>query len=213
MGQKVSPTGFRVGVIKGWSSRWFGGDKYPEYLKTDLTIRRFLTKRLRGMAVDSVEIERGPGRLKVIINTARPGLVIGRGGTGIEAIKKELHDLLKRKVRMQVDVQEVRNPDGSAAVVAESIAEQLEKRMPFRRVMKQTLTRLLASRDVKGAKLQVSGRLNGSEIARTEHMEQGSLPLQTLRADIDFARAIAYTTYGTIGVKVWVYKGEVFDAE
>lgn len=213
MGQKVSPTGFRVGVNKGWLSRWFGGDKYPEYLNTDIKIRRFLTKRLRGMAVDSVQIERGPGRLKVIINTARPGLVIGRGGAGIEEIKKQLFNVLGRKIPLQVDVQEVRNPDSSAAVVAEALAEQMEKRFPFRRAMKQTMMRLMAARGVKGAKIQVAGRLNGAEIARTEHIEEGSLPLQTLRADIDFAHETAYTTYGTIGVKVWIYKGDVFENE
>jgi small subunit ribosomal protein S3 len=211
MGQKVSPIGLRVGVIKDWSSRWFGGASYPEYLKTDITIRKFLKKRLRGMAVDAVKIERSPANLKVVIHTARPGLVIGRGGSGIEQIKQQLNKLLRKKLPLQVEVQEVRNPDSSAAVVAESLAEQIEKRMPFRRAMKQTLTRLLAARDVKGAKIQASGRLNGAEIARTEHMEEGALPLQTIRADIDFARAIAYTTYGTIGIKVWVYKGEVFD--
>jgi len=211
MGQKVSPTGFRVGIIKDWSSRWFGGDRYPEYLKTDITIRKFLKKRLRGMAVDSVKIERSPANLKVVIHTARPGLVIGRGGSGIEQIKQQLQALLRKKVPLQVEVQEIRNPDSSAAVVAESLAEQIEKRMPFRRAMKQTLMRLIAARDVKGAKLQASGRLNGAEIARTEHMEEGSLPLQTIRADIDFARAIAYTTYGTVGIKVWVYKGDVFE--
>lgn len=213
MGQKVSPTGFRVGVNRGWLSRWFGGANYPEYLGTDIKIRRFLTKRLRGMAVDSVQIERGPGRLKVIIHTARPGLVIGRGGAGIEEIKKQLFNTLGRKIPLQVDVQEVRNPDSSAAVVAEALAEQIEKRFPFRRAMKQTMMRLMAARGVKGAKLQASGRLNGAEIARTEHVEEGSLPLQTLRADIDYAQETAYTTYGTIGVKVWIYKGDVFETE
>ena len=213
MGQKVSPIGFRVGVNRGWLSRWFGGGNYPEYLNTDIIIRDFLTKRLRGMAVDSVHIERGPGRLKVIIHTARPGLVIGRGGAGIEEIKKQLFNKLGRKIPLQVDVQEIRNPDSSAKVVAEALAEQIEKRFPFRRAMKQTMQRLMAAKDVKGAKIQVAGRLNGAEIARTEHIEEGSLPLQTLRADIDFAHDTAYTTYGTIGVKVWIYKGDVFDDE
>lgn len=213
MGQKVSPIGFRVGINRGWLSRWFGGANYPAYLSTDIKIRDFLTKRLRGMAVDSVQIERGPGRLKVIIHTARPGLVIGRGGAGIEEIKKQLFNLLSRKIPLQVDVQEVRNPDASAAVVAESLAEQIEKRFPFRRAMKQTMMRLIASRNVKGAKIQVAGRLNGAEIARTEHVEEGSLPLQTIRADIDYAQNTAYTTYGTIGIKVWIYKGDVFEKE
>ena len=198
---------------KDWLSRWFGGSKYSEYLGTDIIIRNFLTKRLRGMAVDSVHIERGPGRLKVIIYTARPGLVIGRGGAGIEDIKKQLFNLLSRKLPLQVDVQEVRNPDASAAIVAESIAEQIERRFPFRRAMKQTIMRVMASRDVKGVKLQLSGRLNGAEIARREHLEEGSLPLQTLRADVDHAHVTAYTTYGTIGIQVWIYKGEVFDKE
>lgn len=213
MGQKVSPIGFRVGVIKDWSSRWFGGAKYADYLKIDVAIRGFLTKRLRGMSVDSVGIERGPKSVKVTINTARPGLVIGRGGTGIDLIKKDLSALLRRKVALQVEVQEIKNPDSSAAVVAESLAEQMEKRMPFRRAMRMTLARVMAARDVKGAKIQLGGRLDGAEIARLEHLEDGSLPLQTLRADIDFARATAFTTYGTIGIKVWVYKGEVFEKE
>ena len=149
--------------------------------------------------------------LKVLIFTERRGLIIGRGGTGAEDLKLLLRNLLKRKVGVRIEIQEIKSPESSASIMAESIVDQIEKRIPFRRVMKQTLSKIMASKDVKGAKIQIGGRLDGAEIARLEHLEEGSLPLQTIRADIDFARATAITTYGTIGVKIWIYKGEVFD--
>jgi small subunit ribosomal protein S3 len=213
MGQKVSPIGLRLGINRGWASRWFGGTKYSHYLKDDLAIRRFLEGRLKNMGVDSIHIDRGNNAIRVTINTARPGLIIGRGGAGIQELQVRLIDLLGGNVPLQLEVQEVKNPDASAAVIAESIVDQIEKRIPYRRIMRMTLVKVMASRDVKGVKLQLGGRLDGAEIARVEHMEEGSLPLQTLRADIDFVRATAKTTYGTIGVKVWIYKGQVFDQE
>ena len=213
MGQKASPRSMRLGINRDWSSRWFGGAKYPLFLRDDLAIRDFLGKRLKNMGVDSILIERGNNAIRVTISSARPGLIIGRGGAGISELNQKLGKLLKFKVPVQLDVVEVKNPDGSAAVVAEHIIEQIEKRTPYRRIMKMTMQKIMASRDVKGAKLQMSGRLDGAEIARLEHMEEGSLPLQTLRANIDFVRATAHTTYGTIGIKVWIYKGNIFESE
>jgi len=211
VGQKISPTSFRIGINKDWASRWFGHRKYVNYLKDDVAVRDFLNKKLKNMAVDRIEIERGTDELNVLIFTARPGLIIGRGGTGAEDLKLSLRNLLKRKVGIRIEIQEIKSPESSASIMAESIVDQIEKRIPFRRVMKQTLSKIMASKDVKGAKIQIGGRLDGAEIARSEHLEEGSLPLQTIRADIDFARATATTTYGTIGIKIWIYKGERFD--
>ena len=210
MGQKISPTSLRIGIQKDWPSHWFGGRKYIPYLKDDLKIRTFLEKRLKGMSVADVQIERGAEALNILVTTARPGLLIGRGGAGIEELKKAIHQLLKRKVAIRLEVQELKYPELSAAVMAESIVEQIEKRIPFRRIMKMTLSKIMNNKQVKGAKIQMGGRLDGAEIARTEHLEEGSLPLQTLRADIDYAKATAITTYGTVGIKVWIYKGEKF---
>lgn len=203
----------RLGINRDWSSRWFGGAKYPAFLKDDLAIRDFLAKRLKNTGVDSVLIERGNNAIRVTIHSARPGLIIGRGGTGIQELNMKLGKVLKFKVPIQLEITEVKNPDSSAAVVAEHIIEQIERRTPYRRIMKMTMLKIMASRDVKGAKLQLSGRLDGAEIARLEHMEEGALPLQTLRANVDFVRATAHTTYGTIGIKVWIYKGNIFDAD
>jgi small subunit ribosomal protein S3 len=211
MGQKISPTSLRIGIHKDWASRWFGGRKYPAYLKDDIHVRNFLTKRLKNMSVDRVDMERGSDTLNIVVHTARPGLIIGRGGSGIEELKVAVRKLLKKKIAVRLEIQEIKSPEASAMVMAESLADQMEKRIPFRRAMKQAVAKIIANRDVKGVKIQLGGRLDGAEIARTEHLEEGSLPLQTLRADIDFARATAHTTYGTIGVKVWIYKGEVFD--
>ena len=210
MGQKISPTSFKLSINKDWKSRWFGARKYPEFLKEDLAIRKILTARLKNMSVDRVEIERSPDVLSVIISTARPGLIIGRGGTGIEDLKKEIVKMIKRKTAVRIDVQEFKSPEMSAAIMAESMVEQIEKRTPYRRVLKQTLAKIIANRGVKGAKVNIAGRLDGNDIARTEHWEQGSLPLQTLRADVDYAKSTAHTTYGTVGVKVWIYKGLKF---
>lgn len=212
MGQKVSPTAFRISYHRRWLARWFGlGERYVIYFKEDHAIRALLDKRLHNMSVDRVEIERSPDLLNIIIHTARPGLIIGRGGTGAEELRRDLQKLIKRKTAVRIDIQEYKNPEASAAIVAESIVEQIEKRMPFRRVMKQMLAKILASKEVKGGKIELGGRLNGAEIARTEHLEEGSLPLQTLRAEIDYAKRTAHTAYGTIGVKVWIYKGLRFE--
>lgn len=210
MGQKISPISFRLSVNKDWKSRWFSAKNYPEFLKEDHKIRTHLTKKMKGMSVARIEIERSPDVLSIIISTARPGLIIGRGGTGIEDLKKEIQKMVKRKTAIRLDVQEVKNPEASAPIIAEMMAEQIEKRIPYRRVLKQALAKILSNRIVKGAKVSMSGRLDGNEIARLEHLEQGNLPLQTLRADIDFARATAHTTYGTVGVKVWIYRGLKF---
>lgn len=201
----------RVGVNRDWASRWFGGAKYPKFLRDDLAIRTFLAKRLKNMSIDSVLIERGNNAIRVTISSARPGLIIGRGGAGVQELNQQLGALLSFKVPVQLEIVEVKSPDSSAAVIAEHIVDQIEKRTPYRRIMKMTIQKAMASRDVKGIKLQLSGRLDGAEIARVEHMEEGSLPLQTLRADIDFVRATAHTTYGTVGVKVWIYKGNIFE--
>src|SRR3989344_2363425 len=213
MGQKISPTSFRISFRKRWLSRWFcSGKKYAEFFKEDIAIRQFLSKKLKNMSIDRVEIERSPDILSVAIYTARPGLIIGRGGSGAEDLKKELQKLIKRKTAVKVEIQEYKNPETSAAIMAESVAEQIERRLPFRRVLKQVLSKMIANqKEVLGAKVELAGRLNGAEIARTEHLEEGNLPLQTLRADIDYAKRTAYTTYGTIGIKVWIYKGMRFD--
>lgn len=209
MGQKVSPTSFRITVTKDWRSRWFGGKNYKEFLMEDVAVREFLTKKLKGMSTDRVDIERSPDVLNIIIYTARPGLIIGRGGTGAEDLKAAIKKMIKRKTDVRMDIQEYKNPETSAKIMAEQMAEQIEKRTPFRRVLKQSLIKITANHSVKGAKVMMAGRLDGRDIARTEHLESGELPLQSLRANIDFARATAHTTYGTVGIKVWVYKGEL----
>lgn len=210
MGQKISPTSLRVGINKDWASKWFGGRKYQDYLKDDLKVRTFLEKKLKNMGIDHIELERGTDALNIVIHTSRPGFLIGRGGTGIEELKSQVQRLLKSKVSVRLEIQEIKNPELSAKIMAESMVEQIEKRIPYRRILKQTLAKIISNRQAKGAKLMMGGRLDGAEIARSEHLEEGSLPLQTLRADIDFARGTAITTYGTVGVKVWIYKGEVF---
>ncbi|HAU07377.1 MAG: 30S ribosomal protein S3 [Candidatus Yanofskybacteria bacterium GW2011_GWF1_44_227] len=211
MGHKISPTSFRIGIQKDWLSRWFGQRKYISLLKDDVAVRAFLEKKMKNMSVDRVEIERGTDLLNIIIFSSRPGLLIGRGGTGIDELKTAIRKVLKKKVGVRIEIQEIKNPESSAAIMAESIADQIEKRLPFRRIMKQTLAKIIASKQAKGAKIQLSGRLDGAEIARTEHLEEGNLPLQTLRADIDYAKYTARTTYGAIGIKVWIFKGLTFD--
>jgi len=211
MGHKISPTSFRTGIQKDWLSRWFGQRKYISLLKDDVAVRAFLEKKMKNMSVDRVEIERGTDLLNIIIFSSRPGLLIGRGGTGIDELKTAIRKVLKKKVGVRIEIQEIKNPESSAAIMAESIADQIEKRLPFRRIMKQTLAKIIASKQAKGAKIQLSGRLDGAEIARTEHLEEGNLPLQTLRADIDYAKYTARTTYGAIGIKVWIFKGLTFD--
>jgi len=206
MSQKISPTAMRVGVTSDWKSRWFASRSYLKFLKEDIRIRQFLEKKLKGMAVDSIQIERFPAKIGVIIFTARPGLLIGRGGTGADDLRKEISKIIKEKVDIKIEIQEFRHPESSAKIVAEQIAEQLEKRISFRRVMKQAMSKVRANRDIKGIKIELAGRLDGAEIAREERLEEGGLPLQYLKANIDFAKDTAFTTYGTVGIKVWIYK-------
>jgi len=210
MGQKVNPHGLRIGIIKDWDTKWYANDKnFSEFLIEDYKIRKFIKKKLYTAGISRIEIERAANKVKVNVNTAKPGLVIGKGGAGIEELRKELEKLTGKSVL--INITEIKSPDTDAQLVAENIAAQLEKRISFRRAMKQAMSRAM-KQGVKGIKTSVSGRLGGAEIARTEHYHEGTIPLQTLRADIDYGFAEADTTYGKIGVKVWIYKGEVLPA-
>ncbi len=208
MGQKVNPHGIRVGVIKGWDTQWYADKKnFSVFLKEDYEIRTFVKEKYYAAAISRIAIERAANRIAVTIYTARPGVLIGKQGAEIEVIKNDLAKIVKGK-QIGINIIEVKKPDCDAQLVAESIAAQLEKRASFRRCMKQAISRAMRM-GAKGVKAMVSGRLDGAEIARTEHYHEGSIPLQTLRADIDYGFAVARTTFGAIGVKVWVYKGEV----
>lgn len=208
MGQKVNPHGLRVGVIKDWDSKWYAEDEFADFLVEDHKIRVYLKKKLYSAGVSKIEIERASDRVKVIIYTAKPGVVIGKGGAEIEVTKKELSKMTGKKVL--VDIKEIKRPDRDAQLVAENIAQQLENRVSFRRAMKSTMGRSMKA-GVKGIKTAVAGRVGGAEIARTEQYHEGTIPLQTLRADIDYGFAEAHTTYGILGVKVWIYKGEILN--
>lgn len=209
MGQKVHPRVFRLGVIYTWKSKWFANRSYRDQLQTDIRLRRWLKKKLRGASVALIEIERGASNLSINIQTAKPGIVIGRGGAQAEELKKTIKAMfLKPGDSLQLNIQEVANPMLSAEIVAENMALELEKRMPFRRVMKQAIDQALKA-GALGVKVVVGGRLNGSEIARSEKLSVGKVPLHTLRADVDYSRTSAQTTYGVIGVKVWINRGEV----
>ncbi|MFA6415923.1 MAG: 30S ribosomal protein S3 [Candidatus Paceibacterota bacterium] len=218
MTHRVHPYAHRLGIIRDWKSRWFGAlnGQYQDFLKADVLLREFLEKRLRGMYVDSIEMERNQNVYRLIIKTARPGFVIGRNGEGSTKLKSEiLAKLNKAKLPLprefRIDVEEVKDPESHAAIVAYMLAEGLEKRLPFRRVMKQMMEKVMQSRGVLGIKVTLSGRLGGAEMGRVESLRLGQVPLQTLRADIDFAREKAYMTYGVIGIKVWIYRGEIFN--
>ena len=206
MGQKVNPHGIRVGVIKDWDSKWYADAEFADYLVEDYNIRKYLKKKLFNAGVSKIEIERASDRVKVIVFTAKPGVVIGKGGAEIEVTKKELQKLTGKNVL--VDIKEIKRPDRDAQLVAENIALQLENRVAFRRAMKSCMGRTMKA-GALGIKTAVSGRLGGAEMARTEFYSEGTIPLQTLRADIDYGFAEADTTYGKLGVKVWIYKGEV----
>lgn len=209
MGQKVNPIGFRLGGIYTWSSRWFAnGQEYRDRLRQDVEIRKYLKVRLKDASIAKVEIERSQKAVTLTLHTGKPGMVIGRGGQGIEEIQRDLkkHVLKDTKASLQLNVQEIDNPNLSAALGVQAIAADIEKRIPFRRAMRQTLSRMTKA-GAAGAKIQLSGRLNGAEIARTEKSSFGTLPLHTLRAHIDYSRGVASTTYGVIGIKVWVYRG------
>lgn len=206
MGQKVNPKGLRVGVIKNWDSRWYADKQYSEFLLEDYKIRQFLKKKLYHTGISHLEIERAANRVKISIFTAKPGIVIGRGGADVEVLRQELRKLTDKNVF--VNIVEVARPEVDAQLVAENIADQLERRIAFRRAMKQAMGRTMRM-GAEGIKIMCSGRLGGAEIARTEWVSEGKVPLHTLRADIDYATAEANTTYGKIGIKVWIYKGEV----
>ena len=206
MGQKVNPHGLRVGVIKDWDSKWYAEADFSDNLVEDYNIRKFVKKKLYSAGISKIEIERTSDRVKVSIYTAKPGVVIGKGGADIEKLKAEVQKLTTKK--LSIDIKEIKRPDGDAQLVAENIAQQLENRISFRRAMKSCMTRTMKS-GVKGIKTAVSGRLGGADMARTEFYSEGTIPLQTLRADIEYGFAEADTTYGKVGVKVWIYKGEV----
>ena len=216
MTHHVHPYAHRLGTLRDWKSRWFADNgQYQEYLKGDTLLRGYLEKRLRGMHVADVEMERNDKMWKVVVKSARPGLIIGRSGEGAVKLKNDVMSRLARwKIKtpkeFRIEIEEVRNPESNAPIVGQMVAEGLEKRMPFKRVMKQLLEKVMANRDVKGARIEVSGRLGGADMSRKEHVKAGNIPLQTIRADVDFAREKAYLPYGVIGIQVWIYKGEVF---
>ena len=216
MGKKINPKILRLGITKTWQSKWFGsGKKYIKNVEQDIKIRKYAIKELKEAGIDKVEIERNAKKITINIHTAKPGLLIGRGGSGIDDLKKKIHDQFLKNFRMgeiNLNIQEVDRPNLSGQIIVQSIIIDLEKRMPFRKVMKQTISRVEKA-GALGVKIMVGGRLNGAEIARSEMLSSGKVPLHTLRADIDYARGVARTTYGAIGIKVWIYKGEVFEKE
>ena len=211
MGQKVNPVGLRIGIIRDWESKWYADKDFGTLLMEDVKIREFLKNKLKDAAVSRFEIERAANRVNVTIHTAKPGMVIGKGGAEVEVLRNELTKLTGGK-KVHINIAEIKNPELDAILVAESIAQQLERRIAFRRAMKQAIQRTLRA-GAKGIKTSVSGRLGGAEIARTEGYSEGTVPLHTLRADIDYGTAEAHTTYGRIGVKVWIYRGEVLPAK
>lgn len=225
MTHRVHPYVFRVGQLKPWKSRWFTRKKFQEYLREDTLLRAWLERRLAPAHIEAVEIERSPNTIQVIVSTSRPGILIGRGGEGAEKLKEEIKRELQKterrfaskrvgpetkKPEVKLTIEEIRSPETHAAIAAQMIVEDLEKRLPFRRILKQAVEKISASREVKGVKVALKGRLDGAEMARYEWAKRGRIPLQTLRADIDYAEKTAYTAYGTIGVKVWIYKGDIF---
>lgn len=207
MGQKVNPVGLRIGIIRDWESKWYAGKDFGDLLMEDVKIREYLKGKLKESAVSKIEIERAANRVNVTIHTAKPGMVIGKGGSEVEVLRAYLTKLTNGK-KVHINISEVKNPELDAILVAESIAQQLERRVSFRRALKQSIQRTMRA-GAKGIKTSVSGRLGGAEIARTEGYSEGTVPLHTLRADIDYGTAEAHTTYGRIGVKVWIYRGEV----
>jgi len=218
MSHTVHPYSHRLGIIRDWKSRWFGTDKkYRDYLKADILIREFIKKELSTMYVGEVDIERNKNVLRIIIKTSRPGLVVGRSGENAIKLRAKLdkfmrkHGLDDSEIKLKVDVEEIRSAERDATIVAFMVKDALEKRMPFRRVLKQTVEKVMANRDVEGVRIRIGGRLNGADMARTEEIKKGRIPLQTFRADIDFARVRATIAQGDLGIKVWIYRGEIFD--
>jgi small subunit ribosomal protein S3 len=217
MSHTVHPYSHRLGIIRDWKSRWFSTDKnYRSSLKGDLLVREFLQKELRANYVGGIDIERNQKVVRVIVKTSRPGMLIGKSGDGVIKLREKILKLFRsNKVdlkgqELKVEVEEIRNPESNASIAGMMVAEALEKRLPFRRVMKQTIEKVMANKEVQGIRIRLGGRLGGAEIARSEELKKGRVPLQTLRADIDFAREKAHMTYGDIGIKVWIYKGEIF---
>lgn len=210
MGNKINPTSFRLKITDTWKSKWYSKGNYVEQLKEDVAIREYLEKHLRKAGLARIDIERlNDGTITIVIRTTKPGLIIGKGGAGIEELKKRVKKQLKIKSELKVNIEEIRDVNMHAQVIANGIAEQIERRVAFRRLMKQSLEQIMQA-GAKGVKVAIGGRLNGAEIARTEHLSSGKIPLHTLRADIDYAKSTAHTTYGTIGIKVWIYRGDVF---
>lgn len=216
MGHKVNPIGFRISINKPWKSRWFSSKDYQKRLKEDLEIREGIKEQLKGAGIREVEIERAPNAVRIIIYTSKPGVIIGRSGAGVNLIREKIQAKIqkteKSKIAVDLDVKEIRYFEESAVLVAQNVATQLEKRVSFRRVLKATMDQVMKRPEIKGAKIMISGRLNGADMSRREWIARGGIPLHTIRADIDFGKTIAYTTYGTIGVKVWIYKGEAVQA-
>lgn len=213
MGNKINPTSFRLKITDTWKSKWYSKGNYVEQLKEDVAIREYLEKHLRKAGLSRIDIERlNDGTITIVIRTTKPGLIIGKGGAGIEELKKRVKKQLKIKSELKVNIEEIRDVNMHAQVIANGIAEQIERRVAFRRLMKQSLEQIMQA-GAKGVKVAIGGRLNGAEIARTEHLSSGKIPLHTLRADIDYAQATAHTTYGTIGIKVWIYRGDIFSSK
>ncbi len=206
MGHKINPNGFRVGVIRDWEAKWYAEKDFATFLHEDLKIRSFINKKLADASVSTIEIERAANKVNVSIHTAKPGMVIGKGGSEVEALRKQLNALTGRNIH--INIVEIKKPDLDAKLVGENIASQLEQRIAFRRAMKQTMQRTMRA-GAKGIKTQVAGRLNGADISRREHYAEGTVPLHTLRADIDYSWQEAMTTYGKLGVKTWIYRGEI----
>lgn len=206
MGQKINPVGFRMGVIRDWESKWYAGKNYADLLHEDIKIRDYIEKNLKDSAISGVEIERAAKKINITIRTAKPGMVIGKGGSEVEALRKALNHLTGKRVH--VNIYEIKQPDLDARLVAENIARQLEARISWRRAQKQSMSRTMKA-GAKGIRTQVAGRLGGADIARTEDYKEGTVPLHTLRADIDYGTAEADTTYGKLGVKIWIYRGEI----
>jgi small subunit ribosomal protein S3 len=217
MSHNVHPYSHRLGIIKDWKSRWFGVNKqYRDYLRSDILLREYLEKRLKGNYLSGIEMERGEKTLRIIIKTSRPGMIIGRSGEGATKLRA---DIVKKMTKLdmpqpkelKIDIEEVRSPEANAEIVTQMIAEGLEKRMPFRRVMKQTIEKVMANREVLGVKIYLGGRLGGADMARREVLKRGRIPLQTFRADIDYAVGKAKIAQGDLGIKVWIYKGDIFE--
>ena len=216
MSHSVHPYSHRLGIIRDWKSRWFSSNKdFRNALKADIMLREFLEKKMRGQYIASIEMERNQKHFRIIIKTSRPGIIIGRSGEGSVKLRNDIIKFTKKNkltipADFKLDIEEIKSPESNAAIVAYMLAEGLEKRMPFRRVMKQTMEKVMANRDVLGVRIYLGGRLGGAEMARSEDLKKGRIPLQTLRADIDYAQEKAHMTYGDIGIKVWIYKGDIF---